>query len=332
MYKEIIERFPDLELSYDYVDHTKASKFDYYMAIPYGKKYFIWFTYYEGKRTCFLINKNKDNEIVEIDKILTINNDDLHFGTILYGTLITYEGFRYFVTQNVFMYKNKLLNSSKNYEKMNILSQLFENDIQQKIYLSTQIILSLPVMSYQYNEMIEQCKKLVYDIYDIQCLNKQYHKPVYISYRERKGQDILRNKHKAIFNIRADVQNDIYNLYCYNEGSFNYFYGNAYIPSYKSSKFINSLFRKIKENENLDYLEESDDEDEFEDTRLDKYVDLDLELKMECEYSNKFKKWIPIKLSHQKLSSIIDIKNMFHSNPYVEKKNQIKFRKFKKKY
>ena len=35
---------------------------------------------------------------------------------------------------------------------------------------------------------------------------------------------------------------------------------------------MNSLFRIIKENKNLDALEESDDEDEFENINEDKFV------------------------------------------------------------
>ena len=35
---------------------------------------------------------------------------------------------------------------------------------------------------------------------------------------------------------------------------------------------MNSIFRNIKENRNLDLLEESDDEDEFENINLDKYL------------------------------------------------------------
>lgn len=68
-----------------------------------------------------------------------------------------------------------------------------------------------------------------------------------------------------------------------------------YISSYKDSVKMNQIFRTIKENDNLDYLQESDDED-FENTSSDKYVDLSLSIKMECVMSNKFKKWIPIKL------------------------------------
>ena len=60
---------------------------------------------------------------------------------------------------------------------------------------------------------------------------------------------------------------------------------------------MNKLFRKIKENDDLDKLEESDDEEEFENSNLDKFVYLDNSFKMLCNYNNKFKKWTPIKLA-----------------------------------
>ena len=39
---------------------------------------------------------------------------------------------------------------------------------------------------------------------------------------------------------------------------------------------MNELFRNIKENSNLDLLEESDDEEEFENVNPDKYVYLEI--------------------------------------------------------
>ena len=69
----------------------------------------------------------------------------------------------------------------------------------------------------------------------------------------------------------ADVQNDIYNLYYYKDDGIQ-FYDIAQIQDYKTSVMMNNIFRKIKENENLDYLEESDDEEEFENINEDKFV------------------------------------------------------------
>ena len=72
---------------------------------------------------------------------------------------------------------------------------------------------------------------------------------------------------------------------------------------------MNALFRNIKENNNLDLLEESDDEDDFEDVRIDKYVDTDTQIIMECKFSHKFKSWIPLNpLEKGEISDSQDIK------------------------
>jgi hypothetical protein len=57
---------------------------------------------------------------------------------------------------------------------------------------------------------------------------------------------------------------------------------------------MNKLFRNIKENQNLDTLEESDDEEEFENDKIDKFVYINKTFKMNCLYNSKFKKWTPI--------------------------------------
>jgi hypothetical protein len=102
-------------------------------------------------------------------------------------------------------------------------------------------------------------------------------------------------KKEAIFKITADIEPDIYNLFIYKNGTDEY-YDIAFIPDYKTSVMMNKLFRNIKENDNLDAIEESDNEEEFEDSREDKYVYLDRSFKMNCEYNNKFKRWVPINL------------------------------------
>jgi hypothetical protein len=104
------------------------------------------------------------------------------------------------------------------------------------------------------------------------------------------------NKKYKIFIVSADIQNDIYNLVD-PDNSSSYTIANkliASIPDYKTSVFMNALFRNIKENRSLDALEESDDEDEFENTNIDKFVDLTKKIKMKCIFNYKFKKWTPI--------------------------------------
>lgn len=78
------------------------------------------------------------------------------------------------------------------------------------------------------------------------------------------------------------------------------YYDVAYIPNYKTSVFMNGLFRNIRENSNLDYIEESDDEEDFEDTREDKYVDTKKELFIECVFHTKFKRWVPTRVADKR--------------------------------
>jgi len=103
-------------------------------------------------------------------------------------------------------------------------------------------------------------------------------------------------RERAVFWVTADMQSDIY--YLAHPQSL-YAPEVAYIPNYKTSVYMNSLFRHVKENHNLDAMEESDDEADFADTRPDKYVDLNKQLAMECVYYRKFKRWIPLRVATQ---------------------------------
>jgi hypothetical protein len=87
----------------------------------------------------------------------------------------------------------------------------------------------------------------------------------------------------------ADMMTDIYKLYT----DKNIFVGIAHISNYSLSVYMNSIFRNIKENQNLDLLEESDNEDDFENTEPTKYVDLSKRVKMKCVFNERFKKWVP---------------------------------------
>jgi hypothetical protein len=97
------------------------------------------------------------------------------------------------------------------------------------------------------------------------------------------------------FFIKPDLQNDIYYLYQNSTTNFEVISKDiAHIPDYKTSVLMNKLFRNIKENSNLDSLEESDEEDEFENIQIDKFVDLNKIIKMRCIFNYKFKKWVPV--------------------------------------
>jgi hypothetical protein len=102
----------------------------------------------------------------------------------------------------------------------------------------------------------------------------------------------LNTNKTQVFKVKATIVADIYNLYDKQDE----FVSIAAIPTYKTSVMMNALFRNIKENTNLDLLEESDDEEEFENNDIDKFVDLEKTLLMECVYLKRFQKWQPIKV------------------------------------
>jgi hypothetical protein len=128
----------------------------------------------------------------------------------------------------------------------------------------------------------------------IDLTNTNIPKPISAFNKSNNGNN--RNNRCKIFMIRADIQNDVYHLSELDSSSndSNANENIASIPDYKTSVMMNYLFRNIKENKSLDALEESDDEDEFENVNLDKFVDLSKKIKMNCVYNYKFKKWTPI--------------------------------------
>lgn len=110
---------------------------------------------------------------------------------------------------------------------------------------------------------------------------------------------------EVIFKVKADVQTDVYHLY----GSDDILFDTCCIPTYTTSVMMNGIFRTIKENNNLDALEESDDEDEFENDKIDKYVDLRKSCNFVCVYNTKFKKWTPIRVADVKIP-VVDTKSL----------------------
>jgi len=111
-------------------------------------------------------------------------------------------------------------------------------------------------------------------------------------------------RYSAVFNITADPQLDLYHLYAYGGPNNSVYCGLAGVQSFKTSIFMNKLFRRIRENENLDLAEESEDESDFENMDTNKYVNLDAILTIECVFNQKHKKWIPVRLSTDKLTHI----------------------------
>lgn len=87
----------------------------------------------------------------------------------------------------------------------------------------------------------------------------------------------------------ADVSYDLYKLYDSNSVFVDY----ACVVDKKTSIWLNSLFRNIRENGRLDEMEESDDEEDFERVEENKYTDMEKRLAVRCRFQPRLKKWMP---------------------------------------
>ena len=104
--------------------------------------------------------------------------------------------------------------------------------------------------------------------------------------------------------VSADLDDDIYHLYCYGT-----YFDLAYIGTRKESKYMNGLFRNIRENTNVDLGEESEDEDLFQNVNPDKYVDLEKRIKMNCVYNPRWRRWTPVSVAADN-SRIVNVKEL----------------------
>tara|TARA_Y100000588_G_C14184136_1_gene895079 strand:+ start:452 stop:1363 length:912 start_codon:yes stop_codon:yes gene_type:complete len=284
----LLKQFPNIELSYEKKIHKKIHSTDFTISIPKGLKYFAWFQNYKGKNICFFLKLYRRRQIADITIKKCCFNHDLCIekGTILFGTIFLFNKIQFFNIEDVFFFKNKNLSNHSQYKKLQIINTIFKRYIKQLIICKNDIIFGLPV--YSKSGAINDFSNLPYELYCIQHRSLQK-KSVYYN------QSISIRKEK-IFLVKPQIMDDIYELYHMKNNELEFF-DYAFIRDYKTSVFMNSLFRKIKENKNLDALEESDDEDEFEDVRPDKYVFLEKTLKISCMYNSRFKKWKPYKIA-----------------------------------
>jgi hypothetical protein len=237
----------------------------------------------------------------------------------------------FFTIEDIHMYKGSDISDYNHSYKINKISNILKNEIKQVSYNNYFVVFGLPIIA-KTNEEFE--KKLTTVSYKLTCvqylifsknkshytlsfdefkenalpngqlckdysqskqnkLNKEYDQPVITAKPLVKFEKQTLSRKEKIFICKPDIQNDIYHLHSLE----NEYIGLACIPDYKTSVMMNKLFRIIKENNDLDALEESDDEEEFENENVDKFVYLNKSYKMLCNFNNKFKKWVPIKIT-----------------------------------
>jgi hypothetical protein len=340
----IISDFPNIKLSYENITHKKVYNSDMILVIPEGKKCFAWFTYINDKPSCFIMELEGDKNIIDIKHVNACFSNELSYGTILYGTLFYHLSNQFFTIEDIFSYKDELIERKNFGFKIEKIKNILKHDLKQVSYNNSFIVFGLPIICKTNDELENKIKNVKYKINSIQYrLYNRINNYLFIAYDNYINQKeiavinkyvkpqvqpqiqqvqpqiqermIVKQpvKRECVFLIKPDIQTDIYYLYCLDQNLKEEQHSIAHIPDYNTSVMMNKLFRIIKENNNLDALEESDDEEEFENVDITKFVHLDKSYKMVCQFNHKFKKWTPIKLANQenKIITSYEIKNIY---------------------
>jgi hypothetical protein len=338
---DLMKRFPNFELSYETVSHKKVSPvYNICLAIPQGKKCYAWFTFIGEKDCCILLELNREKKICKGTIIDIDFNNKLELGTLLYGTIIENENdeHSFFVIEDLIQFKGIPFKKSNLQEKLGFINE-FMKSTQQIFKTKQSIVFALPVMWDVQSPTEFDCattlpeditKKIPYVTHHIQyrcfteikpylnsVITKKLNFAAVVVQENKKVSNYIfdtipikmdftkpQYRYPTVFQVTADIQFDIYHMFAFGKNSKPVYYNIAYIPNYKTSVFMNSLFRKIKENSNLDLIEESDDEEEFQNMEEDKYVDIDKVLSIEFTFNPKFKKWVPMRVVYNSIKIV----------------------------
>jgi len=289
----IMRGFPNVKLSYVKNIHKKVSSADIFVAIPRGGKFFAWFRNFKKYSVCFLLEQDRRKNGIRTISIKNCCFDEnicTDNGTLVHGTVIKCGKQMFFSVEDIFLFKGMNFNNKSQRDKLDCIHKLFKNHIKQTAISKNEVIFGLPIMTDKRDDIDKYTMDLPYNVY---CIQHRYLKDKGYVLNERYS---VSREYRKVFVVNAEIPCDIYTLSFLNEvGGRLVSHKSAFIADYKTSVFMNDIFRDIKENDNLDRLEESDDEAEFENVREDKFVNREKRCIIECVYNERHKGWIPLK-------------------------------------
>lgn len=323
-FTHLMRRFPKFEMSYETVSQKgNINDYDICLAIPTGKKAFIWNTFHNNIDISYLLDINREKQVSKSTIFSKYNIHPMSHNTIVYGTIVNDEELMhdFFVIEDIYFYNGVSLKNTPFINKLSYIKQyvLSMNSTQHSYTMTLPYIWNFDYslhneLPYIINDNL--ASSIGYSTHHLQYRSCKFIVP-YINVNINKKTNLIlppptaittpyyrtkftidfnkpQYKYNTIFQIKADIQFDIYHMFAYGNKRSIVYYGILSIPDYKTSVMMNQIFRNIKENTNIDFIEESDDEDDFQNTSPEKYVDLNKTVYFDCKYHRKFKKWVPI--------------------------------------
>lgn len=277
--------------------YSQVINADFIVASPEGQKAYCWL------HNDMLTNQicadfiDVNNKIIPNIKCPNIPLELVYGGiegTIFYGTISATTTPTttptVFIIEDIFYFQGKYVSHTTWKDKLVLYKHIFTT------YPSIFPTFTLPFMCHTLENIRANQRAINYTIKNIQykrwdskktCIfeNVKVLQQRNIPMRQQPAQQPLWTK--------ADTKADIY--YLYTTAASTEPIGMALIPNYKTSVKMNQLFRNIKENVRLDALEESDDEEEFENIAEDKFMLANKEpILLQYSWHPKFRKYFPV--------------------------------------
>lgn len=338
----IRRRFPkDIELPVENYLPGKVQA-DVYEVLPVGKPAMLWFTFFEDGHAAFVVTKTQRGNRYDI--VRTCFESELAYGTVLSGifTIRSKEDgtpHSFFCANDVLYYKGNSLRDSTLFGRLSTLYRIFNNNEVGNLGPTDDVLtIKTSVMTSDFTLAQGHLNTLPYPAYGIRMFNLRDKQSVGIltaNNNKSVSSDI-----RCVFLVKANADPDSYTLFgkdpnggnaqCNAESEKLVSVGLALVPSYSDSVRMNLLFRNIRENVSLDYIEESEDEDEFQDINPTKYLLDGAKHKMNCYFSKACNRWVPesVASDDSHISIAQSAKPSFsrsngHSNTRGHAKNQL---------
>lgn len=301
--KSLLSRMPTFELSYEIFKHNTTAILpladdEWSFHIPVGPKWFAWFSFRGKKHGVFWMELNKRRVVQRVffQEALPPSSTDISafYGTVFFGTQVQDR----FVLEDVYYFRGNFVHCLSELNKWTLLPPFLKQHSQYGLCLpiingAFEKPVPYPTHHIQIRHLTKICPftnwtlpKNNFSVNISEKMATQEFKPAFKNWRKEQYQL------DTVFSVQADPADDIYRLFTYGPNKTLLFYDYCMIPDYETSKKMNSLFRHVRENRNLDWIEESDDE---EDTPVSEQHKL-----ITCRFHPKFRKWIPFGVASNK--------------------------------
>ena len=280
---------PPFQLSHGVDRHSKVAG-DAFMVAPRGKRVLVHYGRVGSQDSCSIWELDRHGRASRGCIHLACFSHRLAAGTLLVGTQVCPE--TTVLVEEVVQWLGQPVGDSTQRAQFGMLDTLF-NRLTKRPPSTSFLDIALPVWCANEAEALGRLQEAVYPTRGVlaYAVNRRGHRPVGVPQARKTVTGGASTR--AVLVGTAELAADAYRLSALGDEGTLVDIGPASVPDIKTSVFMNSMFRSIRENGNLDLLEESEDEEEFELVDADRFVALGRRVLLECTYDSRRGRWLP---------------------------------------